>query len=253
MINFTDKNILISGASSGIGEETAYVLSEQGANVILVARREERLMEVCNNISSEKKAYYVCDISEIENIENLVKQIVAQHGKLDGMAFVAGISDGGIPIKFLSYERQLSTFKTNYFAFVECVRQVTKKGRYSEGLRIVAVSSVASLRGEKAITSYSASKAAMDAAIRCMAKELGEKGICINSVAPSMVKTETLYRTFLDVQGETSEASVTAKKRQYLGFAETRDVANALAFLLSPEARFITGVTLPVDGGFSST
>ena len=251
MLDFTNKNILIIGASSGIGEETACVLAEQGANVILVARREEKLKEVCKKLPS-KKAYYIGDVSNINSIESLIKKIVKEQGKLDGLAYVAGISDGDVPLKFLSYERQLNTFMTNYFGFVECVRQVTKRGNYNDGLRIAAVSSVASLRGEKAHVAYSASKSAMDSAIRCIAKELGVRGICINSVAPSMVNTD-MYQHFLEIQGEQSDANMRAIGRQYLGLAEVRDVANAIAFLLSSEARFITGITMPVDGGFSTT
>ncbi len=251
MINLSGKNILVVGASSGIGEETAWVLARQGANVILLARREERLADICSRIG-EKASYYLCDVSDIDSIAAVVKTVVDEKGKLDGMAYIAGISDGDVPVKYLTYERQLNTFKTNYFAFVEFVRQVTKRGVYNEGMRIVAVSSIASLRGEKAHVAYSASKSAMDSAIRCIAKELGSKGICINSVAPAMVNTE-MYQHFLDVQGEESEANLRAVGRQYLGLAETSDVANAIAFLISPDARFITGITLPVDGGFTTT
>ncbi|MCR4729414.1 MAG: SDR family oxidoreductase [Saccharofermentans sp.] len=251
LINLSGKNILVVGASSGIGEETAWVLARQGANVILLARREERLADICSRIG-EKASYYLCDVSDIDSIAAVVKTVVDEKGKLDGMAYIAGISDGDVPVKYLTYERQLNTFKTNYFAFVEFVRQVTKRGVYNEGMRIVAVSSIASLRGEKAHVAYSASKSAMDSAIRCIAKELGSKGICINSVAPAMVNTE-MYQHFLDVQGEESEANLRAVGRQYLGLAETSDVANAIAFLISPDARFITGITLPVDGGFTTT
>ena len=251
MIDLSGKNILVVGASSGIGEETALVLARQGANVILLARREERLADICSRIG-EKASYYLCDVSDIDSIATVVKTVVDEKGKLDGMAYIAGISDGDVPVKYLTYERQLNTFKTNYFAFVEFVRQATKRGMYNEGMRIVAVSSIASLRGEKAHVAYSASKSAMDSAIRCIAKELASKGICINSVAPAMVNTE-MYQHFLEVQGEDSEANLRAVGRQYLGLAETSDVANAIAFLISPDARFITGITLPVDGGFTTT
>lgn len=251
MIDLSGKNILVVGASSGIGEETALVLARQGANVILLARREERLADICSRIG-EKASYYLCDVSDIDSIAAVVKTVVDEKGKLDGMAYIAGISDGDVPVKYLTYERQLNTFKTNYFAFVEFVRQATKRGVYNEGMRIVAVSSIASLRGEKAHVAYSASKSAMDSAIRCIAKELASKGICINSVAPAMVNTE-MYQHFLEVQGEDSEANLRAVGRQYLGLAETSDVANAIAFLISPDARFITGITLPVDGGFTTT
>lgn len=252
MINFNGKNILVVGASSGIGEETAYVLAENGASVILVARREEKLKEVCNKVVSNKKSYYYGDVSDIDSIEGLVKKIVSERGKLDGMAYVAGVTDSDIPLKFLTYERQMNTFKTNYFGFIEFVRQVTRRGIYNEGMRIAAVSSIASIRGEKAHVAYSASKAAMDSAIRCIAKELGPKKICINSVAPAFVNSD-MYQQFLEIQGEKSDAILRIIGRQYLGIAETRDVANALAFLLSDDARFITGITMPVDGGASTT
>lgn len=252
MLDYTNRNILIIGASSGIGEETAYTLAEQGANLVLVARREDRLKQVCENAKATQIAYHVADISDIQAIEGLIKQIVAEHGKLDGLVYVAGISQGGIPLKSLSYDKQMKIFQTNYFGFIECVRQVTKRGNYNDHLRIVGVSSVSSLRGEKALVAYAASKAAMDSAIRCMAKELASKGICINSVAPSIVRTD-MYTSFLEVHGDQSEANMKALERQYLGLAEMRDVANAIVFLLSQEARFITGITMPVDGGFTTT
>ena len=88
--------------------------------------------------------------------------------------------------------------------------------------------------------------------MRCMAKELAEKGICINTVAPAMTETE-LFDHFLEKYGDDSESSTTLLKRQYLGIIQPEDVANAVAFLLSPAARFITGITLPVDGGLTTT
>ena len=251
MIDLTNKNYMVVGASSGIGEETAVVLAEQGANVILLARREERLADVCRKIG-DKASYYVCDVSDVDSIEPVVKKIIEEHGKLDGMAYSAGITEGDVPVKFLKCDRQMSTFNTNYFAFIEFVRLITKRGAYNEGLRIVAVSSIASLVGEKAHIPYSASKAAMDSAIRCLAKELGPRGICINSVAPGMINTE-MHQRFVELQGEESDANVRSLERQYLGLGTARDIANAVAFLISPDARLITGITLPVDGGFTTT
>ena len=118
-------------------------------------------------------------------------------------------------------------------------------------LRHVGISSCASLRGDKSKTAYSASKAAMDSAIRCIAKEMADRGICINSVAPSMTATE-LYGHYLEKYGEDSETNQDLLKRQYLGIAETTDIANAVAFLISPAAKYITGITLPVDGGLTT-
>lgn len=252
MLEFSGKKILIIGASSGIGEETARVLAAAGAFVILVARREDRLKKIIDEIPSDQKVYYTGDVSKTEDIEGLISRIINDNGPLDGMVYTAGTTIGDVPLKYLSMEKHMDTFMVNYFGFIECVRQVTKRRAYNRGMRIVAVSSMASLRGDKAHLAYCASKAAMDSAIRCIAMEYGKKGICINSVAPSMIRTD-MYQKYLDNRGEENNTDAGISDRQYLGLGEKRDVANAITFLLSEEARFITGITMPVDGGVSST
>ena len=252
MITFNNKNILIVGASSGIGATTARILAMQGAKVILVARREDKLKEVCESIESNNKSYYIGDASKIDGIEELVNKVVKEQGKLDGLVYATGMSQGDVPLKLLTYERHISTFMTNYFGFVEFVRQVTKRNRFNSGLRIVAISSIAAIMGDKAHLAYSASKAAIDSAVRCLAKELADKGICVNSVAPSMIYTD-MYKSFLQLNHTDDNANVGVLSRQYLGIGEPLDVANAIAFLMSKEAKFITGIMLPVDGGFSTS
>jgi NAD(P)-dependent dehydrogenase (short-subunit alcohol dehydrogenase family) len=88
--------------------------------------------------------------------------------------------------------------------------------------------------------------------VRCLAAELADKGVCVNTVAPAMTATEMYYSDDLAKNGADSEANKKIMGRQYLGVAETADVANTIAFLLSPAAKFITGVTLPVDGGYTT-
>ena len=117
-------------------------------------------------------------------------------------------------------------------------------------MRIVGISSITAFRGDKAQTVYSASKAAMNGAVRCLAKELADKNICINTVAPGMIHTE-MYEKYLLQYGCDSNSKLL--ERQYLGIGKTDDVAAAVAFLMSPAAKFITGVCLPVDGGVTSS
>ena len=182
----------------------------------------------------------------------IVKKIVTEQGKLDGLVYAAGMSDGDVPLKYLTYERHMSTFMTNYFGFVEFVKQVTMRGRYNRGMRIVAISSIASIMGDKAHLAYSASKAAIDSAVRCLAKELANRGVCINTVAPSMIRTE-MYENFLELKKTDDSETTGVLDRQYLGIGNPLDVANSIAFLMSDDARFITGIMLPVDGGFSTS
>ena len=193
-VSFENKNIIIFGASSGIGRQTAIILHELGASVILVGRNENELKETINlckqsfnNTSKEK--YYLFDLNEINLIEDLIKKIVSDTGMIDGMVYSAGINED-IPLKNLDNKRIIKTLNVNFFPFVECVRQVTMRGNYNKGMRIVGVSSVSSILGEKAHCAYSSSKAAMDGAIRVMAKELASKGIAINNVAPGLTKTK---------------------------------------------------------------
>lgn len=244
------RKIIIAGASSGIGKKTAVILSRLGAQLILIARREDKLKETISELEGSNHSYYVADLSQISTVDGLVRQIVSEQGKADGLVYAAGVNTS-VPLNMFSPEKIEEVFRINYFAFMEFVRQLCRKGRYNEGLRIVGISSVAASRGDKAHLAYSGSKAAMDASVRCIAREVAAKGICINTVAPAMTKTE-MYENYKNDYGEESGSNNELLKRQYLGLAETEDVANAIAFLLSPAARMMTGLTLPVDGGLTT-
>ncbi len=250
LIDLSERTVLVTGASSGIGKQIAITLSALGAKLVLVARREEKLQETLQMLEGAGHAYYCADLSVVSEIEPLIKQIVAERGRLDGLVYAAGIS-AARPLAQFNPERVQATFDINLFGFLETVRQACRNGRFNKGLRIVGISSTASIRGNKAQTIYAASKAAMDAAVRCIARELADKGICINTVAPAMTATE-MYDRFVEKYGEESQSFQELFQRQYLGVAKTEDVANAVAFLISPAARFITGITLPVDGGLTT-
>ena len=248
LVDFSEKKILIAGASSGIGRETALLLNRLGASVILTARREDKLREVMDQTTGDDNACYAVDYADLDSIEGKMGEIVREQGSLDGLVYCAGIGTA-TPLNMFKPAKMQAVFNVNYFGFIETVRQVTKKGRFNTGMRIVGISSVAAVRGDKTKTAYSGSKAAMDSSVRCMARELADKGICINTVAPAMTATE-LYQQFQNQNGQTDQSLL---RRQYLGIIQTTDVANAIAFLLSPAARMITGITLPVDGGLTTS
>lgn len=250
LTDFTGKKFIIVGASSGIGRQTAITLASLGAQLILIARREEQLRDTVAVLEGSGHGFFAADISKLDEIDSLFKRIKEEYGSIDGLVYCAG-TNTTLPLLQLKPEKMKATFDVNFFAFVETVRQVTRRGRFNEGMRIVAVSSNAAIRGDKAHTAYSASKAAMNAAIRCLAKELADKGICINAVSPAVVNTE-IYKQYTENSGGISESEKTLLERQYLGLIEPGDVANTIAFLLSPGARIITGITMPVDGGLST-
>ena len=249
LIDLTDRRILVVGASSGIGKRTAITLSNLGAKLVIAAI-DEGIYPALAELSGDGHAAYCIDVSKLEDIEGFVKEIVEKHGPLDGFVYSAGLGTA-VPLALSKPEKVQATFNVNFFGFFEMVRQICKKGRYNPGLRIVGVSSCASLRGDKSKAIYSATKSAMDSAVRCIAKEVADKGICINTVAPAMTATE-LYHKFVEKYGEDSDTNKELTSRQYLGIAETQDIANAIAYLISPAARFITGITMPVDGGLTT-
>ena len=250
LIDLTDKRILIAGASSGIGRKTAVVLSSLGAKLVLLARREELLKEALGELAGDGHCYYAADLSQTAAIGDIVKKIVSEQGKIDGLVYAAGVNTS-MPLKLFKPEKVQEVFNINYFGFIEFVRQICRKGRYNEGMSIVGISSVASIRGDKAHLAYSGSKAAMNSSVRCIAKEIADKGIRINTVAPAMTKTE-MYDKYVEEYGDESGSNNDLLKRQYMGVVETEDVANAVAFLLSSASRMITGLTLPVDGGLTT-
>lgn len=250
IIDLSNKNILVIGASSGIGKQTAITLSGVGARLTLVARSTEKLKDVIEQLEGKGHDYFTNDVSETESIESLIKKVIEKNGPLDGLVYSAGIGVA-VPLIQAKPQKVQEAFDVNFFGFLETVRQISKRGRFNPGMRIVGISSCASLRGDKSKSIYSSSKAAMDSAVRCIAKELADKEICINTVAPSMTATE-LYYHFVEKYGEESSTNKELLTRQYLGIAKTQDIANAVAFLISPAARFITGITMPVDGGLTT-
>ncbi len=249
MINPMDlsmKRILVAGASSGIGRETAILISKLGGVAILVARREEKLLETLSLMNGDYHSFYCFDLKETEKIGNFVKQVVSEKGPFDGLVFSVGIGSTR-PLKMMGPINLREVMEINFYPFVELVRSITKKSCYNPGLSIVGVSSVASVQGNQGKTAYCASKAAMDGAMRCMAKELAPKRIRVNNVCPSLIDT-AIFESFLE-RGEGSKNAEEVMLRQYLGIGKPIDVANMIAFLLSEASSFITGSAIGIDGG----
>lgn len=245
LIDLTDKNIIITGASSGIGRETAYLLHKLGAKVILIARRSDKLQEIQDDLGS-RVAIYPFDLSNLDLIASEIKQIVNECGAIDGLVHCAGI--GAVrPLKMLKPAALNDVMTINYYSFVEVVRCITAKKAFNPGLSIVAISSVSSVQGNQSKTAYCASKAAMDASVRCMAKELADKDIRVNTIAPALINTD-IYMEFKE-NGSDSDDAKNIETRQYMGVGEPIDVANAVAFLLSSASKYITGIMLLMDGG----
>ena len=251
LVDLTGKKIVLTGASQGIGRDTAVMLSKLGAKMMLIARNEAKLQETISMLEGEGHKYYLLDINELEKIEACVKKIVDDVGAVDGLVYAAGINNDR-PLQLFKPGVVSNVLNVNLCGFIEIIRCLTKKKNFNPGMRIVGISSTSAIKGTKAHVAYSASKAGMDGAVRCLARELSEKGICVNTVAPGMIRTDMYYKYLEGNGGIEGNSNRGLLSRQYLGIGESQDVAAAIAFLLSESSRFITGICLPVDGGLTT-
>lgn len=242
------KHILVTGASSGIGRGCALLFSQLGAKVTLMARNQERLQQTLDSMSGEGHNIVVYDLDDVDGIEIQIKEIVQQHGKLDGLMYCAG-DCYRYPLSVCKPDLMRKSMQINYFAFVEMLRCISKKRNSNDGASLIGVTSDSSLRGDKCLLTLSASKAAMNNAVRCAARELAVRKIRVNAISASYVVGSRMVQETIEAFGS-AQVDKIVEEQQPLGVGQPKDIANAAAFLLSEDANFITGTIMLVDGGY---
>jgi NAD(P)-dependent dehydrogenase (short-subunit alcohol dehydrogenase family) len=248
LLDLTGKQILITGAAKGIGTETSILLNKLGAKLILIDIDKEGLAEVMLKLEGNEHQSLIFNLEDIENIGQKIREIVASNGPFDGFVHCVGIRCRR-PLSMITPSVLNEVLKINFGTFVELIRAISKRNHFSSGLSIVGISSISSQSGASGVSAYAASKAAMDSAVRCLARELATLKIRLNTVVPAQINTPE-YKNFLKMRGDEEDTTLT---RQYLGLGEPSDVANVVAFLLSDSSRFITGSAVVVDGGYLSS
>ena len=242
-INLQNKRILITGASSGIGRACAVVAAELGASVVLTGRRMDALQETLAKCAGDGHFTVAGDLTS----EEFVVELLEKCGKLDGLVHAAGIAPM-LPIGMLDLASLDRVMKTNYCAFIELMKYCSKKKYRNESFSAVAVSSVSYAAGWAGGSAYCGSKGALSSSVRALAVELAPKGIRVNTVCPSNIRTPLYESGASDMNDESALKELI--KKQPLGLGEPEQVAWPVCFLLSDAANFITGVNLPVDGGY---
>ncbi len=251
MFDLSNKNIIITGASSGIGRSCAKYFSNLGANLLLIGRDIDRLIETRTSLLKPINSLcFALDLNEIDTYENAVSEFVKQFGSIDGLLHSAGMQIT-LPLRLHNkdvYDNQLSI---NTIAAFEACRITCKKEFFNpSGGSIIFISSVRASFGMANQVGYSASKGALLAGAKSLSIELGQRKIRVNTVSPGMVEgtnmtNESIKR--LSVDWETKSRS------EYpLGWVTPEAVANACGFLISDAAIYITGIDLIIDGGFSA-
>lgn len=241
--SLNNKRILITGASSGIGRETAIQCSRLGAMVIITARNEERLMETLSQMEGEGHQMILAEMTCQEDLERLV----GSFENLNGVVLCAG-KGMRLPFPFSTREKFDSIYEVNFFAPVELLRLIVKKKKLEKGASVVFVSSVGgnySFNVGNGI--YGATKSALNSMMKYCAKELAAKKIRVNSVNPGMVNTKLIQN------GTLSEEQLQLDKEKYplKRYGEPQDIALGIVYLLSEASSWVTGHSLVIDGGYT--
>jgi len=240
--------ILVTGASSGIGRDTAILLSQMGARLVLVARDTYRLEETKSSLEGSDHIGISKDLCEVDDFSYWLKILAGDVGPFHGLVHCAG-KVLTAPLRLSKDEDIDGLFHINIKAAILLVKAFRQRDVYAPGSSIVLLSSIGGLTGQPGLTLYSATKGALNAFCRSCAIEFARDGIRVNCVAPGHITTEMTDGLQKQL---TTDQLATIERLHPLGIGHVRDVAMAVAFLLADTGRWITGTTLVVDGGYTA-
>lgn len=244
---FKNKVVIVTGGTSGIGQATAIAFAQKGATVVVVDWKENpATMETIKNLTSES-LFIKCDVSKATDVKAMVEKTIATFGRLDYAFNNAGIEGISAPIQNCSEENWDKTININLKGVWLCMKyeipEIIKQGK---GV-IVNCSSVAGLVGFNGLPAYVASKHGVIGLTKTAALECAQLGIRINAVCPGVIQTPMIERLI----GDNLEAKTQFTGLEPVGrFGKPEEIANAVVWMCSDEASFVTGHAMAVDGGF---
>lgn len=240
----TEDLILVTGASSGIGRATVENLLLRGARVVGIARREDRLKKIAQIF--ENFSYEIFDVSKIEDIADLVKQMVISYGRFSGFVHCAGVLNPQ-PLSLWDYNDAINDFKINLFSAVEFTKALVKKKNKQESLSIIYTSSIAANIGNAGALTYSMSKISMINLVVTLSQELGNQRVRFNCVLPGGCVTDMAKKYNDILQYDYLER--VKSKNIFHEDGKPEYIANLIVFLLSQSSYWIQGQSITIDGG----
>jgi 3-oxoacyl-[acyl-carrier protein] reductase len=247
--NYTDlkgKNILITGASRGLGRKMAEALATQGAHVIFNYRGDESaamtLKEELLKLGASNATALLFDVTNTAQMKEAVEKFIEANGPITGLVNNAGISKDQIVLR-LKEEDVMQTINTNLVSAIMLTQILSRSFLKAENVSVVNISSIVGLMGNASQIAYSASKAGLIGFTKSYAKELASRNIRCNAICPGFITTDMTHA--LDEKVKDAYANSIPLKRM----GDPEEVSNLVCFLLSKASSYITGETIKIDGG----
>ena len=234
------KTVLVTGASSGIGQATAIECAKMGAKVVITGRNVERLQETFDQLEGEGHLQIAADLNSEDEIAKLVERCPV----LNGLVNNAGRGKSK-PVNFIGLQDLQDVYQTNLFGVALLTKMLLKKKKIAKEGSIVFTSSISAYMTAAGLSIYASSKAAVAAYMRTCAIELGPKGIRANAILPGMVETKLINSGTYTDEDKQNDLALYPLGR----YGRPEDIARAMVFLLSDASAWMTGTELIVDGG----